>query len=69
MNKSPVDLERLRAALAASGDVAYDWSLATDELTWLDGNVDSFMIPGGPTLSTGEAFNERVHPEDHAHAE
>jgi len=64
MNNSPVDLERLRAALAASGDVAYDWSLLTDELTWLDGNVESFMIPGGPNISTGEAFNERVHPED-----
>lgn len=64
MSNSQVDLKRLRAALAASGDVAYDLNLITDELTWLEGSAAAFRSSDGLEISTGDAFNEHVHPED-----
>ena len=53
-------LERLRAALAASGDVAYEWDMAADTVSWLYG-----APPAGPSLAlatveTGEALHERI---------
>lgn len=58
------NLERLRAALEASGDVAYEWDLVADEISWLEGAERAFGLTDLDAVSTGEGFNGRVNPED-----
>ncbi len=57
-------LARLRAALEASGDVVYDWDLATDRLTWNGCSALYFGADEKAVPTTGEALNARVNPED-----
>jgi len=58
------ELDRLRAAMAASGDVAYDWDLSADSLEWLGDASCVFGIPDHLLMKTGSRFNDRVHPDD-----
>jgi len=60
----PADLERLRAALEASGDLIYDWDLATDSLTWVGRTSAIFGPQPGATPGSGDVFNGRVNPQD-----
>jgi diguanylate cyclase (GGDEF)-like protein len=56
--------EALEAALAAAGDVAYDWDLASDAIAW-QGPVAAMV--GGDTaaaMATGRALAGRLNPED-----
>ncbi len=58
------ELARLRAAFDASGDILYDWDLATDALVLTGGWATSFGTCDGELPSTGEGFHARVNPED-----
>ncbi len=64
MSDASTELERLRAAITASGDVVYDWDLPTDEFSWLGRVADAFQISGLDQISSGELFHQRIHPED-----
>jgi len=64
MSDSTYQLERLRAAYEASGDIAYDWNLVDDAMTWLGGRPGSFGLPSFDALPSGEALHERIQPED-----
>jgi len=64
MTDSHAELERLRAAMAASGDVAYDWDLSSDRVEWLGEASRVFGIPEHLIMKTGDRFNDRVHPDD-----
>jgi len=64
MNDPHAELERLRAAIAASGDVAYDWDLSGDRLEWLGDASRAFGIPDHLMMRSGARFNDRVHPDD-----
>jgi PAS domain S-box-containing protein len=55
--------EWVRLAVAASGDLAYRWEIATDRLTWAGGSVE-FSGAGEAAVETGHGFNNRIHPED-----
>jgi diguanylate cyclase (GGDEF)-like protein len=55
---------RLRAALNASGDIAYEWDLASDRITWCGDPARFFGIEGDKVPSSGEGFHLRVNPED-----
>jgi len=55
------ELERLRAAIEASGDLAYDWDLATDKLDWIGRAADVF---GGAVPQSGDRYSGRINPED-----
>lgn len=58
------ELARLRAAVEASGDILYDWDLATDVLI-LSGSVAALFGPAaGNRPTSGEAFSSRVNPGD-----
>jgi len=58
------ELERLRAALRASGDVFYDWDLATDDIAWL-GDVAGLLGASAARLPrSGEELHARINPED-----
>jgi diguanylate cyclase (GGDEF)-like protein len=58
------ELERLRAAIMASGDLAYDWDLATDSFDWIGRTADIFGIDGAVVPHTGDRFSGRINPED-----
>ncbi len=58
------DLARLRIALAASGDVAYDWNLADDVVTWDGPSAELFGREADAVISSGEAFNRCINPQD-----
>jgi diguanylate cyclase (GGDEF)-like protein len=64
VNDDLVELERLRAAIAASGDIAYDWDLATDRLDWLGRAADIFGA--GPLVvpQSGDRYSGHINPED-----
>jgi diguanylate cyclase (GGDEF)-like protein len=58
------ELERLRTAIEASGDIAYDWDLATDKVIWIGRSVDVFGIGNAVAPQTGDRYSGRINPED-----
>ena len=62
--ESHSELVRFRAAIEASGDILYEWDLATDELRLLGATAGLFGRDGAQVPATGEALNERIDPED-----
>jgi len=60
----PTDLERLCAAVEASGDMVYDWDLATDRLSWVGRGTALFGPQADALPATGDVFNGRINPED-----
>ncbi|MDJ0951037.1 MAG: GGDEF and EAL domain-containing protein [Alphaproteobacteria bacterium] len=58
------ELDRLRGAIAASGDIIYDWDLETDEISWWGQVIDIFGMAGAAAVPTGSKFEEFVHPDD-----
>lgn len=57
------ELRRWRTALEASGDLAYEWDLATGMIRWI-GDPASFFGEDGEPPQTGEALNNCMHPDD-----
>ena len=58
------DLERLRGALAASGDLAYEWDVTKNRIAWFQDasqNCDHAFITD---VTDGKAFIDLVYPED-----
>ncbi len=58
------ELNNLRAALAASGDVIYDWNLADDRLRFFAGAERVLGVAGLEGGIEGEAFERLLNPED-----
>lgn len=57
-------LDRLRAALAAAGDVAYEWDLTSDRITWFGETEDVLGFHAHQDAPTGEAFSLLIKPDD-----
>ncbi len=54
----------LQAALTAAGDVAYDWDLTTDAITW-HGSVASMLgLRDAGAIASGRALAGRLNPDD-----
>jgi len=54
-------------ALTASGDLGYCWNLKDDVITWI-GNPKSVLASDDfSEIMSGEAYGERINPEDLAH--
>jgi hypothetical protein len=64
MSDSTHQLERLKAAYEASGDLAYDWDLAGDGISWLGGDPAVPGVASFDKIPNGETFHERIHPDD-----
>ena len=64
MTAANTELERLRQALAASGDLAYEWDLAGDRITWFHDAAARHDHAFITDAATGEDFNALVYPED-----
>ncbi len=57
------DLARVQAAVAASGDIAYDWDLRTDRIGWSGASHILERLVGQP-IRRGAEFLKRIAPED-----
>ncbi len=52
------------AALAAAGDVAYEWNLASDAIVWRGPVAEAIGISDGAAIATARAFVGRINPAD-----
>jgi PAS domain-containing protein len=52
------------AALAAAGDVAYEWNLASDVIVWRGPVSEAIGISDGAAIATARAFVGRINPAD-----
>ncbi len=67
MKVTEPDLERLREALAASGDLAYEWDFGSDRIAWFQDAPARHGHGFITDVSVGEEFNAVVYPEDLPH--
>jgi two-component sensor histidine kinase len=56
--------ERLRQALSAGEVYAWEWNCVDDTRVHSDSCVEVLKMPSGRLPTTGEAWLERIHPED-----
>ncbi|HKW53586.1 MAG TPA: GGDEF and EAL domain-containing protein [Stellaceae bacterium] len=56
--------QRLHAALTAAGDVAYDWDLVTDAITWHGSVAIMLGIADAGVIASGRALAGRLNPDD-----
>lgn len=66
LTRSEQDLARVQAAVAASGDIAYDWDLRTDRIGWSGASHILERLVGRP-IKRGADFLKRIAPEDMLH--
>ena len=64
MKSTDLDLERLRDALAASGDLAYEWDTGSDRISWFQDASEQNGHAYVTDVSVGEEFNGLVYPDD-----
>ncbi len=67
ISTSPADrqeLVRLRAALAATGDVAYEWDLLADTFTWYNGAADALGLKDSDLPRSGKDMDSLISHED-----
>jgi diguanylate cyclase (GGDEF)-like protein len=58
------NFRRLAAALAAAGDIAYDWDVPSDAITWQGALAATLGFADPAAIATGRAFIGRINPED-----
>ncbi len=66
ITQSEQDLARVQAAVAASGDIAYDWDLRSDRIDWSGASHILARLVGKP-IRRGADFLKRVAAEDMLH--
>lgn len=59
-----LELDRLRAALRASGDAVYEWDFLEDVINWRGAATQLFGVSSLAAISSGDAFTRRIHAED-----
>lgn len=64
MTDANVELQRLQASLAASGDLVYELDLDADVIDWCGGSPESSEFDLAGFAGAGKAFEQRIHPED-----
>jgi diguanylate cyclase (GGDEF)-like protein len=60
-------LPELVSLLIASGDLFYEWDLDSDSISWTGDVIGSLRINGPDSLTSGDSFLNRIHPEDLPH--
>ncbi|MBI3709422.1 MAG: GGDEF and EAL domain-containing protein [Proteobacteria bacterium] len=63
MSEQNDELVRLKSAIAASGDVVYDWDLVTNKITW-SGPAGRLFGTAWSDPPTGDAFLRRIVEDD-----
>ena len=54
----------IQSALACSGDVVYSWDLIKDSISWVGNTADMFGISTPEAVLSGDAYHERINPDD-----
>lgn len=54
----------IQSALACSGDVVYSWDLVKDSISWVGNTADMFGISTPEAVLSGDAYHERINPDD-----
>jgi len=54
----------IQAALTCSGDVVYSWDLVKDSISWVGNTSDMFGISTPDAVLSGDAYHERINPDD-----
>jgi len=54
----------IQSALACSGDVVYSWDLVKDSISWVGNTSDMFGISTPEAVLSGDAYHERINPDD-----
>ena len=57
-------IDPLVRALVASGDLAYDWDLTSDQIRWSGAVTAVLGIGTAGRASSGRGFAAQVHPDD-----
>ncbi len=60
------ELDRLQTALKASGDVIYEWDIATDAICWSANVKQSLGLASSADISTHANLVKRINSEDRA---
>ena len=58
------ELERLRLALSASGDVVYDWDMLSDAIVWSAGAAELFGLSEPDEIAHPRGLEERIGVAD-----
>ncbi|WP_439815201.1 putative bifunctional diguanylate cyclase/phosphodiesterase [Zavarzinia sp. CC-PAN008] len=58
------ELERLRTALKASGDIVYEWDLTSGHIIWSSNAALALGLEDVAELATADAFRTRINAED-----
>lgn len=58
------ELELLRHAIAGSGDLAYNWDLTTDTISWSGRVTEVFGLSSATHINAGPQFHRLINPED-----
>ncbi len=66
MHSPERELERLRFAIAASGDAVYDWDIPSGKITWSENAVEVLGINNVDDIGLRDAYFARFHREDRA---
>ncbi len=61
---SPERIDWLQRAVDASGDLLYEWDIASDSMSWVGRGAALFGGDDIAALRTGESFVNRINPED-----
>lgn len=61
---APRQLDLLRAAIDAAGDLVYTWDLATNRIDWIGAPGRIFGGDCADPPGNGDLFNGRINPED-----
>lgn len=59
-SRSPIEA---LAALAAAGDVAYVWDIASDRIDW-HGSLKTLGFAANAAVASGKALSDRINPDD-----
>lgn len=54
----------IQSALTCSGDVVYSWDLVKDSISWVGNTADMFGISTPEAVLSGDAYHERINPDD-----
>jgi len=64
MSQPPKSVDVLQQALNSAGDLAYSWDLVGDAVTWVGDVAHLLGVGSTEPVATGDAFHERINPED-----
>src|SRR5438552_552725 len=67
MSESETANQQLHRAVAAAGDLAYEWDIASDQINWFGKPSGLFGPTTTQVIGTIDGYLLAIHPEDREH--